>query len=45
MAFYWLINQWISVSPYNWEQRVRGGGYYFYDVSNLFRFWSLFFTC
>ena len=39
MSFYWLVTQWTSVSPYDWEQRITGGGRYFYDAAFLFRYW------
>ena len=37
MSCFWLVNRYTSVSQYDWEQRIRGGGLYFYDTSALFR--------
>jgi hypothetical protein len=36
MSFYWLMTQWTSVSLYDWEQRIAGGGHFF-DVSTVVR--------
>jgi hypothetical protein len=37
MSCFWLVNRYTSVSQYDWEQRIRGGGRYFYDCSELLR--------
>ena len=37
MSCFWLVNRYTSVSQYDWEQRIRGGGRYFYDTSELLR--------